>query len=209
MSRTEAKIGKNTFYLFYIVLLSLAASLGSLSFREHFRLSMNSGLTFASINCNSLNCSVASRSNQNLKINGITKLGSDIIFIADLRLSTRNLVSCADEVKKLFNCNLFDSYELIFNSTRNKRGVGILINRKICLDIDEEYRDEDENVLLIRGSYKGDKFILGSIYGPNESNEGFFTNLTLKIQQWQGEGGGVGAVRGRLELHYECGSGRF
>jgi exonuclease III len=156
---------------------------------------MKSNLTFSSLNCNSLNCSIASKSNQILKINGITKLGTDIILISDLKLSTRNLISSADEVKKLFACNLYDSYDLIYNSQRNKRGVGILINKKIVLDIEDTFRDAEENTLLIKATYKGEKIIIGSIYGPNDTNPLFFETIKGKIQQWY-ERGAVHVVLG-------------
>jgi hypothetical protein len=60
-------------------------------------------LTISSINCNSLNSSVSSRNNRDLKINGITKLKSNIIFLCDTRLSNKNLVSCENDIKKNLN----------------------------------------------------------------------------------------------------------
>jgi hypothetical protein len=90
---------------------------------------INQTLSFSSINCNSLNSSVSSKGNRNLKVNGITKLGTDIIFCCDTRLSNKNLVSCENEIKKAFELNFYDGYECFFNSSKNKRGVGILFNK--------------------------------------------------------------------------------
>jgi hypothetical protein len=85
------------------------------------------GLTFSAINCNSLNMSAAGKNNQYLKLYGITKLRTDVIFMADIRLKSRNLVSCANDVEQIFLHNPYGSYASYFNSNNNKRGVGILI----------------------------------------------------------------------------------
>jgi hypothetical protein len=68
--------------------------------------------------------------NQFHKIYGITKLRSDIILMSDTRLCNRNLVSAEDDIKKLFLNNPYGQYNAWFNSTQNKRGVGILIKKK-------------------------------------------------------------------------------
>jgi hypothetical protein len=62
----------------------------------------NSEISISSINCNSLNMSNTAKWNQTLKICGISKLKSDIIFLSDIRISNKNLVSSADDIKKLF-----------------------------------------------------------------------------------------------------------
>jgi hypothetical protein len=194
------------FFLLFVLSVIFSSDTGTFcpaaegGYTTGFAPRMLNNLTFASLNCNSLNCSVASKANQQLKIHGITKLGSDIIFVSDLRLSNKNLVSCADEVTKHFICNMYDSYDFYYNSSRNKRGVGILINKKIIIDVTDQYKDEEENLLLIKAHYKGENLILGSIYGPNETCPLFFSNLTEKLRRWY-EGGGPHCTRGRLELH--------
>jgi exonuclease III len=140
-------------------------------------------ITVSSINCNSLNCSISSKQNQNLKINGITKLGSDIILLGDIRLSNKNLTSCADEVKKLFLVNMFDAYELIYNSSLNKRGVGILVNKKLCFSLQNIINDQEENFLLAKLLIQGECIVIGSVYGPNSQNLAFFTVLKEKIRE--------------------------
>jgi hypothetical protein len=52
----------------------------------------------------------ASKKNQSLKIHGITKLKSDIIFLSDIRLSNKNLVSSANEIEKMFTSNINEQY---------------------------------------------------------------------------------------------------
>ena len=139
-------------------------------------------LSVASINCNSLNMSLSSKHNQTKKIYGICKLNTDIIFLSDIRLCNKNLVSASNDCSKAFRINPYCSYKFIFNSSMNKRGVGILIKK--CLDISEEERrtDPEENFLLVRVLYKGTALILGSIYGPNDYNPDFFTRLETAIR---------------------------
>ena len=62
-------------------------------------------LSIASINCNSLNMSVTSKINQTKKIYGITKLKTDIIFLSDIRLCNKNLVSASNDLTKIFRIN--------------------------------------------------------------------------------------------------------
>jgi exonuclease III len=174
--------GKTLTGSLFVVLLILFQLSGC--FRK--KVSVNTGmpittqLTISSINCNSFNSSIASKANQKLKINGITKLGTDIIFISDLRLSNKNRVSCAEEVKKMFLINKFDSYDLYHNSTQNKRGVGILINKKICHSLQRIILDPEENFLLLCVEISGEQIVLGSVYGPNSTDVAFFEKLKEK-----------------------------
>jgi exonuclease III len=143
---------------------------------------MNTGtgtnLTVSAINCNSLNMSHASKKNQTLKIHGISKLKTDVIFLSDIRLSNKNLVSAAEDVKKIFLTNVNGSYDFFYNSTKNKRGVGILIKSTIGFSVADRWDDPDENFLVLKGSLAGETYILGSCYGPNELYPDFFERLT-------------------------------
>jgi exonuclease III len=140
-------------------------------------------LSVSSVNCNSLNCSVTAKNNRNLKIHGITKLATDVIFISDIRLSNKQLVSSEDEIKKQFQLNMYDGFECFFNSTRNKRGVGILINKKISYTVSERVADTDENFLLLKLSIAGKGIVLGSVYGPNVVDLQFFEKLEEGIRK--------------------------
>jgi hypothetical protein len=76
---------------------------------------MSAKISVSSVNCNSLNSSVASKNNRNLKVHGITKLGTDIIFLGDTRLCNKQLVSSENELTKLFQLNMYDGYDCFFN----------------------------------------------------------------------------------------------
>jgi exonuclease III len=88
-------------------------------------------LTFSAINCNSLNLSSGTKKLQELKLFGITSLKTDVILLSDIRLSNRNLVSSASDVSKKFLTNNHGQYEFFYNSTKNSRGTGILLKKKI------------------------------------------------------------------------------
>jgi hypothetical protein len=149
-----------------------------LSVVTHLAKMFDSEVTISCINCNSLNMSNSAKWNQTLKICGITKLKSDIIFLSDIRLSNKNLVSCSNDVKRLFLNNPYEKYEFHYNSTKNKRGVGILIKSSLSLSITDEYRSQDENILALRATFRGTEVVLVSIYGPNSNDMAFFDNLT-------------------------------
>jgi exonuclease III len=141
-------------------------------------------LTFSSINCNSLNMSMSSKCNQALKIQGITKLNTDIIFLSDIRLSNKYLVSAANDIEKMFLSNPIASYTFMFNSTKNKRGVGILIKKGADISVQDRWDEPDENALLLKVTISGETFVIGSIYGPNEVCPIFFERLKIKLTEW-------------------------
>jgi exonuclease III len=134
--------------------------------------------SISTINCNSLNMSSAAKWNQTLKICGITKLKSDIIFLSDIRVSNKNLISAAADLKNLFINNPYEKYDFFYNSTKNKRGVGILVKKNINFDILERRDSEDENSLLLRLRIRGSEVIFISVYGPNNVDNQFFTTLS-------------------------------
>jgi hypothetical protein len=89
----------------------------------------NLPVTVSSINCNSLNMSSTGSFNHKLKMSGITKLRTDIIFLCDIRLSNSQNVTTSAHAELTFRTNPYGAYKFYFNSTRNKRGVGILIKK--------------------------------------------------------------------------------
>jgi exonuclease III len=115
------------------------------------------------------------------KIASIVNLKSDIICLCDLRLSNKANVNSGKKIEHLFSTHPTEQYNFQYNSTMNKRGTGRLIKK--CLDITVEERrcDVAENYLLLRLTYQGSKYIIGSIYGPNEYDPNFFTNLADDI----------------------------
>jgi exonuclease III len=124
-------------------------------------------ITLATINCNSLNVSDLGSMHHLVKMYGIAKLKTDVIFMSDVRLCNARGVSNSLNISNTFRTNPYCSYECHFNSNSNKRGVGILIKNNSNISILQELRGADDNSLLLKACYQGSVFILVSIYGPN------------------------------------------
>ena len=92
----------------------------------HYSENSEMNLDFSSINCNSLNMASATKPAQIKKIYAICKLNTDIILLSDIRLSKSNNAALK-LLQSHFTTNPYCSYKFIYNSTMNKRGVGILI----------------------------------------------------------------------------------
>jgi hypothetical protein len=134
-------------------------------------------ITFASINCNSLNMSSIGNLNHLLKVYGVTSLKSDIIFLSDIRLCNQAGVSNISELNNSFRTNPHCSYKFFHNSHSNKWGVGILIKHTINFSVLAEERDEEDNILGLKIDIEGKELVICSIYGPNHHNPAFFTSL--------------------------------
>jgi len=138
-------------------------------------------ISFGSINVNSMNVSTLGNKNAKsyIKVEGVTAFKHDILFLSDLRLKDRE-----NEVKRLMGLNKNESYRLYANSSREARGVGVAIKRKIAHDIIEIYCTEDQNLILLKVRIKGILCVIGAVYGPNENNSGFYRQLKNKIREW-------------------------
>jgi exonuclease III len=95
-------------------------------------------------------------------------LQTSFIFLSDLRLNT-------DTVG--FNNLFFPRYEMLHNSTSNKRGVGLLIASSLQYTITKTYKDISNNILGIRINIGDTPILVISIYGPNHNDNCFFRDL--------------------------------
>jgi exonuclease III len=86
-------------------------------------------------------------------------------------------VNSKDDLVRIFQNNVYGSFTVILNSTKNKRGVAILINNNLPFSEEETVRDVDENIVLSRLRINGKSFIIGSVYGPNKHDQNFFNTL--------------------------------
>jgi exonuclease III len=147
----------------------------------HSRGKVMDNLTVSCINCNSLNMSDVSKINQNRKLLAISKLKTDIILLSDIRLSNKNKISCSKDLEKCFRTNPFGNYHFLHNSTKNKRGVGVLISNRLNATVGQRIDDIDENYLLVELRIGAENIIVGAIYGPNNTDQNFFTRLKQDI----------------------------
>ena len=133
-------------------------------------------LSFSAQNCNSLNvCS--SINNQDKKISAILGYKSDVIMLSDVRLNGRERVIC-DGVRLW--------YKVYSNSSRNSRGVAILVSNQVDHQVLETAADPQENVLLLKIKFGNREIAIGSVYGPNTDNCGaFFDFIRQTLNRWQ------------------------
>jgi len=134
-------------------------------------------LTFATQNCNSLNLTTNVK-NFELKISAIKGLNTDIIFLCDTRMVSNKGVNSINRVKQALRDSKGKKYKLYANSTKNSRGVAILISFDINLDVTDTCTDPEENYIFLKVNYKGQKLLLGSIYGHNSTSRDFYRRIT-------------------------------
>jgi exonuclease III len=128
-------------------------------------------ITFASQNCNSLNISTNCPT-QVSKVAAILSLQASIIFLSDVRLNSDVLPPE----------NLFaPTYDMYYNSTKNKRGVCILIKSNLNYSIAGQFRDINNNILALTISIDNVTFVVVSVYGPNTNDNTFFRDLKLVL----------------------------
>jgi exonuclease III len=135
-------------------------------------------VVFEAQNCQSLN--ISTTDNKTLrKILSVTGGGADVIFLSDLRMKTAKQSYATHDLEKRFKNR---GYNFLHNSPKSNRGVGILV--KTCNDFDqiEIKKDQTGNYLLIKCNLNGVTVLLGSVYGPNENDLGFYTDLESQIQ---------------------------
>jgi exonuclease III len=135
------------------------------------------GVTFTAQNCNSLNMTGSTKQNQIIKVEALAGLKSDIIFVSDLRLGNKNTTGSKGEISRMFLMNSGGMYNLLANSTQNKRGVGILYKKGLALNVNRTAPDQEENFLVALVEINNNMLILASIYGPNVHKSVFFPTL--------------------------------
>jgi exonuclease III len=140
-------------------------------------------ITFSSINCNSLNMSEQTSLHHLIKLYGVVKLKTDVIFMSDIRLKNARGVANITKIENTFRTNPYCAYRFFHQSNSNKRGVGILIKHNLSVNILQEERDAGDNFLLLRISTGGKELIIGSIYGPNHHNPAYFDNLKASLNR--------------------------
>jgi exonuclease III len=83
---------------------------------------------------------------------------------------------------------MYDGYDCHFNSSQNKRGVAVLVNKKVSFLVQDQFEDLEENFLLLKAVIRGEEVILGSIYGPNKRDKNFFTILKTELSRLSNRG---------------------
>jgi exonuclease III len=95
-------------------------------------------------------------------------------LISDLKLNSQFQTHALHDVTKMIN---FAGYEFIHNSPTASRGVGVLISKKINHSVPVVLKDHTGNILVIKLIIDNVEFTVGSVYGPNNNDMGFFNEL--------------------------------
>ena len=86
-------------------------------------------------------------------------------------------------VKQAFRDAKGKKYKVYANSSKNSRGVAILISTELNMEITETCSDPEENYIFLRANYMGQKVMLGSIYGPNNTCRDFYRRISRIINK--------------------------
>jgi exonuclease III len=132
------------------------------------------------------------------KFYGVVSLKSDVILVSDIRMCNKAGISDSNFIKNILSINPYCSYNFYHHSRSSSRGVGILVKKSLNFSCTGEARDpESDNFLLLRAKINDCTVIIGSIYGPNESNPNFYNRLNASIIGL----GNFPCVGGRLECN--------
>ena len=144
-----------------------------------------SGLSFIIQNMNTLNLSTAKKDGSvsifNEKMEALLNNGADITLMSDIRAKSSSFKIIQDYIR----CNSKGNFKIIVNSDSAKRGVAILYKASLDIYIDNIFKSECRNILLVNTLLNGYPITLGAIYGPKDSDdEFFFTTLQEKISSF-------------------------
>jgi exonuclease III len=113
-------------------------------------------------------------------------LRSEVIFLSDIRMGQISNQKLNHKVSTSLIKSKLANYIFEYNSTSNKRGVAILIDKKLNPVIKDSFRDQNENILLVTVTINGGDVILGSIYGPNNTDRLFYRDLDIYLTKYAG-----------------------
>ncbi len=158
-------------------------------------------LIISSQNVCSLNVAKPGRKTHS-KLITVTKSESDIIFLSDTRLISNIQIAGVNDIEKKL---AFLGYTFLHNSNKNSRGTAILLINKMSYSIEDTYRDEDCNILMIKIKIADTTLTLGSIYGPNQDDEVFFDRINRTLVKF---GSDYVIIGGDWNTTYDCRNSR-
>ncbi len=63
--------------------------------------------------------------------------------------------------------------------------MAILVRNNLNFTVQEEYRDTQENVLILKGVLNGSAILVGTVYGPNNNDFTVFEFLEGTLERWR------------------------
>ena len=107
------------------------------------------GVKIVSCNVASLNLSTAHLDSHNnkfkTKITSILKNKADIYLLQDTRLSNKSHI-----LKKFALCTEWGNFDMLQNSSMNRRGVVSLIKKSANIEVIEQINSADENSMILK-----------------------------------------------------------
>jgi hypothetical protein len=96
----------------------------------------------------------------------------------DIRMGQISNQQSTLKVSSMLNRSSLREHVFMANSSDNKRGVAILISKKLNPEVLDTFHDQNQNLLLIECIVNGHRLILGSVYGPNSTCRQFYRDIT-------------------------------
>jgi exonuclease III len=87
----------------------------------------------------------------------------------------------SEKISKMFLTNSTKKYQFLFNSSKSSRGVGMLIDNSLSSLVQHIYKCPSENILGVKLLIDSSPILLISIYGPNDNDMSFYSNLSALI----------------------------
>jgi exonuclease III len=112
-----------------------------------------------------------------MKLEAVTATKSDFIFLSDIRLVNTRGVKGSEHVSRYLRDNRNRAYEMYHHSTGNDRGVAILIAISLNVIVNQCWKDQAENAIIMDITLDSCKLTLGTVYGPNNTGREFYRFL--------------------------------
>jgi exonuclease III len=112
-----------------------------------------------------------------MKLEAVTATKSDFIFLSDIRLVNNKGVKGYERVSRYLRDNKNRAYDMYHHSTGNGRGVAILIAISLNVVVNQCWKDQAENAIIMDVTLDDCKLTLGSVYGPNNTGREFYRFL--------------------------------
>jgi hypothetical protein len=87
--------------------------------------------------------------NLEMKLEAVTATKSDFIFLSDIRLVNNRGVKGSERVSRYLRDNRNRAYEMYHHSTSNGRGVAILIAISLNVIVNQCWKDQAENAIIM------------------------------------------------------------
>ena len=81
------------------------------------------------------------------------------------------------EIEKMFNLSRNGKYKLYYNSDKESRSVAIAIKASIFHVVNNIYRDDNGNLLMLQIKIQDTDLNLVCVYGPNSNDVAFFRQM--------------------------------